>query len=242
MGATVSREDVIKMMKSVVTVSTDIYPSSYKTDSVLLTIIYPFLAEHNISAENGVVHAEMSYNTLLKCIDDTYGIKNYLKEFNKYFKPEEGIEKNYKRLIEKYSSIEILLLFGVFQNLVYVEFNIYLDDDKRPAREKLVTTMKLPDIRIEVMTVKLRDYCDQNMTDIINKYILTSTNVEDNVMSKKNVFMTDTISDFFDILKTMCSILDDGELMDALFELFSFLNIDELNTCALLIITDWPVL
>lgn len=238
----VSKEDVIKMMKSVVTVSTDLYPSSYKTDSTLLTVIYPFLAEHNITAENGVVHAELSYNTVLKCIDDTYGVKNYLKEFNKYFKPEDGIEKNYDKLVEKYSSIEILLLFGIFQNLVYINFNIYLDPDTRPKRDKLVTTMKLPDLRIEVMSIKLRDYCDQNVTDIINKYILTSSEVEDNVMSRKNVFMTDTTQDFFDILKAMCTVLDDAELMELLFELFSFLNIDEISDCALLVITDWSIL
>lgn len=243
MGKGVSKEDVAQMMHSVVSVSTDIYPLSYDADYTLMKMIYPYILEKGVSPKGGgTVQIEISYNALLKCIDDTYGIKNYLDDFKKDFDADKGIEANYEKLTERYSSVEILLLYGVFKNLVYINFNVHFDKDERKGRERNMTVLRLPDLRIGTMSIKLRDFCDQNMTDAINQYAVTNTGFEDNVMSRKNVFMTESLTEFFTLLHDIGKDLENAELGQALYELFSFLDIDEIKNTTLLIVTDWPVL
>lgn len=242
MGKGVSKEDVAQMMHSVVSVSTDIYPLSYDVDDKLMMMIYPYILEKSVIPKGGTIQIEMPRNAMLKCIDDTYGIKKYLDGFRKDFGADEGIEANYEKLTERYSSIEILLLYGVFKNLVYINFNIHFDKDERKEREKNITALRLPDLRIDIMSIKLRDFCDQNTTDAINQYIVANTGFEDNVMSRKNVFMTKPLTDFFTLLHDMCKDPENVELGQALYELFSFLDIDEIKNTTLLVVTDWPVL
>ena len=242
MGNGVSKEDVAQLMHSVVSVSTDIYPMSYDVDDKLTLMIYPYILENGVRPKGDTVQIKISYNAMLKCIDNTYGIKKYFDDFRKDFDVDKGIEANYEKLTERYSSIEILLLYGVFKNLVYINFNIHFDKDERKEREKNITVLKLPDLRIDTMSIKLRDFCDQNMTDVINKYIMTNTGFEDNVMSRKNVFMTESLTDFFTLLHDICQDLENGELGQALYEMFSFLDIDEIKNANLLVVTDWPVL
>ena len=40
----------------------------------------------------------------------------------------------------------------------------------------------------------------QNLVDDINKYVVDYTGFDDNVMSKKNTFMTNNIGEFFDFI------------------------------------------
>lgn len=242
MGKVVSKEDVAQMMHSVVSVSADVYPVSYDVDYELVEMLYPYIIEKGVKTKDGTVQIELSRNAMLECIDNTYGIKKYFNNFRKNFDVDRGIEANYEKLTNRYSSVEILLLYGVFKNLVYINFNIHFDEDKRKRREKNTTVLKLPDLRIDIMSIKLRDFCDQNMTDVINQYIVTNAGFEDNVMSRKNVFITESLTNFFTLLHDICKDLENGELGQALYELFSFLDIDEIKNTTLLVTTDWPVL
>lgn len=112
----VSKEEIAQMMHSVVSVSTDIYPMSYDVDDKLMMMIYPYILEKGVIPKGDTVQIEISYNAMLKCIDNTYRIKKYLDGFRKDFDVDKGIEANYEKLTERYSSIEILLLYGVFKN------------------------------------------------------------------------------------------------------------------------------
>lgn len=242
MEKVISKEDVAQMMHSVVSVSTDIYPVSYDADYKLVEMIHPYILEKGVRTEENVIQIELSRNAMLECIDNTYGTKKYFNDFRKKFDVDRGIEANYEKLTNRYSSVEILLLYGVFKNLVYINFNIHLDEDKRKVRERNITALRLPDLRIDIMSIKLRDFCDQNTTDVINKYIVTNTRFEDNVMSRKNVFITESLTNFFTLLHDISKDLENGELEQALYEVFSFLDIDEIKDTILLVTTDWPVL
>lgn len=242
MGKDISKEDVAQMMHSVVSVSTDLYPVSYDADYKLVKMIQPYTLERGVRTEDDTIQVEISRNRLMECIDNTYGIKKYFNDFRKKFDVDRGIEANYEKLTLRYSSVEILLLYGVFKNLVYINFNIHLDEDKRKRREKNITVLRLPDLRINIMSIKLRDFCDQNMTDVINQYCVTNAGFEDNVMSRKNVFIAESLPNFFTLLHNISKDLENGELEQELYEVFSFLDIDEIKNTTLLVVTDWPVL
>ncbi len=237
-----SKEDVSKMMLSVVGVSVDLYPVSYETDNKFVKMIDSEINESHDLSEDGTLKLEISYNTILKCIDTKYGMSEYMSEFAKSFDVTKGIEFYYDKLVEKYSSPEILILYGLFKNVVYFELTIHLEKDSRPMREKSITTLRLPDISINTVSVKLRDHCSQLMVDELNKYIIRTTGFVNNVMSKRNVFMTETITDLFNLIEGMCQDLENKELYEAFIEALSFLDITEIKDSITLIVTDWPIL
>jgi len=242
MGKGVTEADVTKFMLSVVDVAVDLYPYDYKTDSKFVDMIMPVINEHDTVVENNTIVYDLSYNTILRCIDNKYDMGKYLAKFRNKYDISKGIKPYYDELLKEYSSPEILVLYGMFPTLVYVTTYIHLDKDTRPQREKHTVTLNIPDIRVKTLSVKLRDLCPQPVVDTINKYIISNTNFDNNVMSKKNTFMTDKVSDFFGVIESMCQSMSDDELYRELYSAFSFLDIDELNDCAIVIITDWPVL
>jgi len=242
MGKGMTKEDVAKLMMSVINVSVDLYPYDYETDSAFVDMVMPVINEHDTLMENNAIVFDLSYNTLLRCIDDKYGMDKYVAKFKKKYDATKGIGPYYNDLVAEYSSPEILVLYGMFPSIVYITLYIHLDKDERPQRDKLVSMLSIPDMKIKTVSVKLRDLCSQEIVDIINKYVIANTNFDNNVMSKRNTFMTDKISDFFGVIETMCQSMGDDELYRELYSVFSFLDIDEIKDSAIIITTDWPVL
>ena len=234
MGKGMTKEDVAKLMMSVINVSVDLYP--------FVDMVMPVINERDTLLENNAIVFDLSYNTLLRCIDDKYDIGKYVSKFRKKYDVAKGIGQYYNDLVSEYSSPEILVLYGMFPSIVYITLHIHLDHDERSQRDKLVSMLNIPDMKIKTVSVKLRDLCSQDIVDIINKYVIANTNFDNNVMSKRNTFMTDKISDFFGVIEAMCLGMNDDELYRELYSAFSFLDIDEIKDSAIVITTDWPVL
>lgn len=242
MGKGVTQEEVMKMMNSVVSVTVHLYPTSYKTDMELYKTLSPVIMEHDFIPVNDMLTFELSYNSVLRCIDEMHGVKKYLKEFSDNFDINQGIEANYAALTDRYSSLEIILLYGVFKNLSYINMNIHLTNDNRPAREHYVTSLRLPDLKIDTLAIKLRDFGSQRVVDMVNKYLIEKVSFDDNVMSKHNLFMADNVGDFLSLIEQICQANEfDQEFVD-MMKAISFLDIEELKHSIMLIITDWPVL
>ena len=242
MGKGITKEDVAKLMMSVIDVAVDLYPYDYKTDSEFVDMVMPVINEHDTMTENNTIVFDLPYNTLLRCIDDKHGMDRYLAKFRSKYDITRGIGPYYDNLVAEYSSPEILVLYGMFPCVVYITLYIHLDKDERPQRDKFVSTLNIPDMRIKTVSVKLRDLCTQQIVDIINKYVIANTNFDNNVMSKRNTFMTDNISDFFGVIESMCRNMNDDDLYRELYSAFSFLDIDEIKDSSIVITTDWPVL
>lgn len=240
--AGVSKEDVIKIMKSVVCVNVDLYPTDYETDQNFCDMIMSFIRERGIIPVDGVFTFDISFNTVLQCIDMKKKLSKYISEFKNEFDMSVGIGSDYDRLVSKYSSAEIILLYGLFPDLSYYHVNIYLNHDTRPTRKKNVTTLHLPDLQIDTMSIKLRDFLPQNVVDEINKYVVETTNFDDNVMSRKNTFMTNSIDEFFEAIEAFCQRLNNEYLYKEIYSAFSFLDIEEIKPSIMIIITDWPIL
>ena len=47
MGKGMTKEDVAKLMMSVINVSVDLYPYDYKTDSAFVDMVMPVINEHD---------------------------------------------------------------------------------------------------------------------------------------------------------------------------------------------------
>lgn len=240
--AGVSKEDVVRLMKSVVCVSVDLYPMSYAPDAVFADIVSSVMKERGVTGKDGSLTFDISFNGVLKCLDDRLSLSDYITEFKKSFNMDLGIGAEYDRLVSRYSSPEIVLFYGLFPDLSYFHISVHPDKDIRGSREKYVTSLYLPDLRIDTVSVKLRDYMKQSTVDELNRYIVDTTGFDDNVMSKKNMFMTNTIGEFFDLVEEFCKSIGDEDLYRNIYSAFSFLDIDEIKKSAMLVITDWPVL
>ncbi len=238
----VTKEDVVKMMKSVVCVNVDLYPTSYNTDRKFCEIISSVIKERGFFSDKTDMVFDMSFNTLLKCIDDKLNLSKYITEFKNEFDLNAGIGADYDRLVSKYSSPEIIVFYGLFPDLSYFHINIHIGNDTRPSRKKTVTTLYLPDLQIDTISVKLRDLFPQNIVDEMNKYIIDTTGFEDNVMSKKNTFMANSVDEFFEVIENFCQRIGNDDLYKEMYSAFSFLDIDEIKQSIMIIITDWPIL
>ena len=238
----ITEKDISKILRSVICVKTDLYPDEYPTDRTFFNMISHIMNERGHSKTGGVVSFDVSYNTILKCIDESCGLSGYVKEFGDNFDISKGIGRNYDALVSRYSSPEIVLLCGLFPNLSYMHFNIHLGKDMRESRKKYMTCLNVPDLSIDTISIKLRDYMSQNLVDDINKYVVDYTGFDDNVMSKKNTFMTNNIGEFFDFIASFCSTTGNDQLYDELYSLFGFLDIEEIRDSAMIMVTDWPVL
>lgn len=242
MGKPVTPEEVIKLMHSVFRISVDLYPNSYKTDAKFINVLKPELRKRGLNIKKKLLNFEMSYDDIIKCIGTAYDMQNYISEFHNTFKINDGIGKNYDALLSKYTAIEIVLLYNLYPNMVYVDFTVHNGKTDYPNMEKLVTAFRLPDIKIKTVSLRLRNYAEQNTVDLINKFIIKTGQFPNDAMSKRNIFMVNHVTDFMMILEEICKQNNYDPALAELIQQISFMDINEISDVAVLVITDWPIL
>lgn len=235
-----SPSDVLTLLRSVLSVTSTIYPDVYDTDKRLFEIIKPKL---NAKRRKVVYHGEtfnISVREMLALIDMKYGFEKWLGEFSSKYKLEEGIDRNYKRLTSEYSSVEILVYYNLFPNLANITVSIVSGDDLRPQRTMNTTVMKLPDTVIDTIEIVLRDFYTQDVVDIINQFCIENGSFRDDCMSRTFTTVCDTVKEFHDVLKSIAEWGDNDEFLKVLLSPLMFTEISEINDVAVIVTTDYP--
>lgn len=234
--------DIISLLRSVLSVGVDIYPDAYPTDKELLEIIRPKLKKAGIRANhkfNDEVF-NISMREFLVLLDLKYGLRNWLDKFASKFDIEDGIESHYGELVREYSSIEIIVFYRIFQNLSNIGICIHSGKDERIERKKNATVMRLPDAEIDAIEVVLREYYPQEVVDLINKFCIANGTFRNDGMSRSFTTMCDTVKDFHNVLRAIAEWSGNEDMLKTLAEPIGFTEISEINDAAVVITTDYP--
>ncbi len=235
-----SPTDVLTLLRSVLSVTTTIYPDMYETDKRLFEIIKPRL---NIKRKKVVYHGEtfnISVREMLALIDIRYGFEKWLDEFSKKYNLDDGIDKNYRKLVNEYSSAEIILYYNLFPNLANITVSIVSGDDMRPKRDMNTTVMKLPDTEIDTIEIVLRDFYPQDVVDIINQFCIENGSFRNDGMSRTFTTVCDNVEEFHNVLKSIAEWGDNEEFLKVLLSPLVFTDINEIKDVAVIVTTDYP--
>lgn len=235
-----SPSDVITLLRSVLSVTSTIYPDAYETDKRLFDIIRPKLKAGRRKVTYHGESFNISVREMLALIDMKYGFKKWFDEFSSKFNVDEGIDKNYKRLVSEYSSVEILMYYNIFQNLSNITVTIISGEDMRPQRVRNTTVMKLPDTVIDTIEIVLRDFYTQDVVDIINQFCIDNGSFRNDGMSRTFTTICDNMHDFHNVLKSIGEWGDNEDFVKVLLTPLLFTEIGEIANTAVIVTTDYP--
>lgn len=235
-----SPSDVLTLLRRVLSVTTTIYPDAYEADRRLFEIIKPKL---KTKRKKVVYHGEtfnISVREMLALIDIKYGFEKWLDDFSSKYNLDDGIDRNYTRLVSEYSSAEILIYYNLFQNLANITVSIVSGNDMRPQRTKKTTVMKLPDTEIDTIEIVLRDFYTQDIVDIINHFCIDNGSFRNDGMSRTFTTVCDNVEEFHNVLKSIAEWGDNDEFLKVLLAPLMFTDIPEIKDSAVIVTTDYP--